>query len=129
MPVEERGLTSDASSEGTTGREIGLGLINPLTPKRSKSDFTAGRRLMIVCPSVKSVGEPDAGEPPVRFDQREVETEHGMRLLRHIRGNPDPEYVEAYPTAPPLDSTPAHRLSRLYGLVGLGHRAKLILKV
>jgi len=51
------------------------------------------------------VREPDAGNPPVRFDEREVETEHGMRLLRHRRGNPDPDYVEAYPTAPPLDST------------------------
>lgn len=51
------------------------------------------------------VREPDAGKPPVRFDEREVETEHGMRLLRHRRGNPDTEYVEAYPTAPPLDST------------------------
>jgi hypothetical protein len=51
------------------------------------------------------VREPDAGNPPVRFDEREVETEHGMRLLRHKRGNPDPDYVEAYPTAPPLDST------------------------
>jgi len=50
------------------------------------------------------VREPDAGNPPVRFDEREVETEHGMRLLRHRRRNPDPEYVEAYPTAPPLDS-------------------------
>ncbi len=28
-----------------------------------------------------------------------------MRLLRHSRGNPETEYVEAYPTAPPLDST------------------------
>ena len=28
------------------------------------------------------VGEPDAGDPPVRFDEREVETEHG-RILRH----------------------------------------------
>jgi len=28
-----------------------------------------------------------------------------MRLLRHRRGNPETEYVEAYPTAPPLDST------------------------
>ncbi len=28
-----------------------------------------------------------------------------MRLLRHIRGNPDTEYAETYPTAPPLDST------------------------
>jgi hypothetical protein len=51
------------------------------------------------------VREPDAGKPPVRFDEREIETEHGMRLLRHRRGNPDTEYVEAYPTAPPLDST------------------------
>jgi hypothetical protein len=51
------------------------------------------------------VREPDAGKLPVRFDEREVETEHGMRLLRHKRGNPDPEYVEAYTTAPPLDST------------------------
>jgi hypothetical protein len=33
------------------------------------------------------VREPDAGNPPVRFDEREVETEHGMRLLRHKRGN------------------------------------------
>jgi len=37
------------------------------------------------------VREPDAGNPPVRFDEREVETEHGMRLLRHRRGNPDTE--------------------------------------
>ena len=66
---------------------------------------------MIVCLSVKPVGEPDAGNPPVRFDEREVETEHGMRLLRHRRGNPDPEYVEAYPTAPPLDSTLFHDFS------------------
>jgi hypothetical protein len=51
------------------------------------------------------VREPDAGNPRVRFDEREVETEHGMRLLRHKRGNPETEYVEAYPTAPPLDST------------------------
>ena len=27
--------------------------------------------------TVKPVGEPDAGNPPVRFDEREVETEHG----------------------------------------------------
>jgi hypothetical protein len=51
------------------------------------------------------VREPYAGKPPVRFDEREVETEHGMRILRHVRGNPDTEYAEAYPTAPPLDST------------------------
>ena len=41
------------------------------------------------------VREPDAGKLPVRFDEREVETEQGMRILRHIRGNPDTEYAEA----------------------------------
>jgi hypothetical protein len=51
------------------------------------------------------VREPDAGNPPVPFDEREVETEHGVRLLRHRRENPDPEYAEAYPTAPVLDFT------------------------
>jgi hypothetical protein len=34
------------------------------------------------------VREPDAGEPPVRFDEREVETEHGMRIMRHRPGKP-----------------------------------------
>ncbi len=28
---------------------------------------------------------------------REVETEHGMRLLRHKRGNPDPELCRNLP--------------------------------
>ena len=37
------------------------------------------------------VREPDAGKLPVRFDEREVETEHGRRILRHRRGNPDTE--------------------------------------
>ena len=43
------------------------------------------------------VREPDAGNPPVRFDEREVETEHGMRLLRHRRGNPDTELCRSLP--------------------------------
>jgi len=29
-----------------------------------------------VCHNVKPVGEPDAGNPHVRFDERDVETEH-----------------------------------------------------
>jgi len=61
------------------------------------------------------VREPDAGNPPVRFDEREVETEHGMRLLRHSRGNPETDYVEAYPTAPPLDSTLLHLFCSVKG--------------
>jgi hypothetical protein len=43
------------------------------------------------------VREPDAGNPPVRFDEREVETEHGRRLLRHKRGNPDTEVIRSLP--------------------------------
>jgi hypothetical protein len=27
--------------------------------------------------------------------REEAPTVHGLRLVRHIRGNPDPEYVEA----------------------------------
>jgi hypothetical protein len=42
------------------------------------------------------VRESDAGNPPVRFDEREVEREHGMRLLRDSRGNRETEDVEAY---------------------------------
>jgi hypothetical protein len=49
----------------------------------------------------------DAGEPPVRFDEREVEADRGMRVLRHSRGNREMDYVEAYTTAPPLDAATA----------------------
>src|SRR5438045_5884503 len=37
------------------------------------------------------VREPDAGNRPVRFDERGVKTEHGRRILRHNRGNPETE--------------------------------------
>jgi hypothetical protein len=70
------------------GIAIGFGLATQKEPERSGSDSTDGRRFTIVCLSVKPVGEPDAGNLPVRFDEREVETEHGMRLLRHRPGKP-----------------------------------------
>ena len=41
------------------------------------------------------VREPDAGKPPVRFDEREVETEHGMWIMRPRRGNPDTELCQS----------------------------------
>jgi hypothetical protein len=43
------------------------------------------------------VREPDAGKPPVRFDEREVETEHGMWIMRHRRGNPDTDLCQSLP--------------------------------
>ena len=92
------------------GIAIGFGLATQkrtrTSRKRLYGQAKAAPQGVIVGLIVKPVGEPDAGNPPVRFDEREVETEHGMRLLRHRRGNPETEYVEAYPTAPPLDSTP-----------------------
>ena len=43
------------------------------------------------------VREPDAGNPPVRFDEREVETEHG-ELVRHRQAKaPDNGYAEPKP--------------------------------
>ena len=63
---------------------------HPVYPLRSRlggcgKSYTGGRRArsgVLVCLSVKPVGEPDAANPHVRFDEREVETEHGQ-LLGH----------------------------------------------
>ena len=76
------------------GIAIGSGLAtqdDPSVPEatvRPGEDCAASADVGLI---VKPVGEPDAGNPPVRFDEREVETEHGMRLIRHGRGNPDTE--------------------------------------
>jgi hypothetical protein len=42
--------------------------------------------------------EPDAGNPPVRFDEREMETEHGVRDLA-TQGKPG--HSEIPPPTPP----------------------------
>ena len=52
---------------------------------------TTEMKQSVVCWWEKPVGEPGAGNPHAGFDEREVETEHGMRLLRPERGNPDTE--------------------------------------
>ena len=45
----------------------------------------------IVCWRVKPVGEPCAGNRHTQFEYHRMEITHGMRLLRHKRGNPDTE--------------------------------------
>jgi hypothetical protein len=60
------------------------------------------------------VREPDAGNPPVRFDEREVKTEHGRRLLRHKRGNPETEVIRS------LNHRVTSRLYRLAAAAMLG---------
>ena len=62
----------DGRSQGTV---IGVSLTTPIDVKRSGSDFTGRRSAPHVCLSAKPVGEPDAGNLHVRFDERGVETE------------------------------------------------------
>jgi len=49
--------------------------------------------------------EPDAGNPPVRFDEREEETELCQTGLRRRGESPANRHREANVTAPLLDST------------------------
>ena len=49
--------------------------------------------------------EPDAGNPPVRFDEREEETELSQTGLRRRGESPANRHRKATVTAPLLDST------------------------
>ncbi len=80
-----------------TGRDQRPGdwlcLLTPLTAERSRKELYSPAKMVmfsesrprrngaIVCWSVKPVGEPDAGNPHVRFDERDVETEHGCNIV------------------------------------------------
>ena len=54
---------------------------------------------------VRLFREPDAGNPPVRFDEREQETEPSQTGLRRRRESFVSGHREAKATAPVLDST------------------------
>jgi hypothetical protein len=57
-------------------------------------------------------GEPDAGNPHVRFDEGGVSRAmDGMRLLSHARGNPDTEVNRSLYQAIAYSSTGARSLS------------------
>jgi hypothetical protein len=66
--------------------------------------------------------EPDAGNPPVRFDEREPETEPSQTGLRRRRESFVIRHREANTTAPVLDST---RLSDNVG--GVKHFLRVLL--
>ena len=57
--------------------------------------------------TVNFLREPDAGHPPVRFDEREQETELSQTGLRRRRESFVRSHRETKATAPVLDSTPA----------------------
>jgi len=55
--------------------------------------------------TVNFLREPDAGNPPVRFDERDVETEHGGAREAPANERAGQRICLAYTTAPHLDST------------------------
>src|SRR5262252_4135292 len=67
--------------------------------------------------------EPDAGNPPVRFDEREQETESSQTGLRRRRESFVNSHRKTKATAPVLDSTPNYtqnptlRLKACNGLI------------
>jgi len=66
------------------------------------SEVAGGVTRNIVC----LFREPDAGNPPVRFDEREQETEPCQTGLRRRRESAVKSHREITATAPVLDSTP-----------------------
>ena len=89
MPVEGTSLTSGVLREETNSPEIGFAYQLHKRTRRSRKELYLPAKMAMfsesrprsnktfVCWYVKPVGKPDAGNPHVRFDEREVETEHG----------------------------------------------------
>ena len=74
------------------------------------SEVAGGVTRNIVC----LFREPDAGNPPVRFDEREEETELSQTGLRRRGESPANRHREATATAPLLDSTPQNALGQSF---------------
>ena len=60
--------------------------------------------------------EPDAGNLPVRFDEREQETESSQTGLRRVMRKHPNSHREAKATAPVLDSTPDYTQNPGHGV-------------
>ena len=82
--------------------------MSPATPELC-SEAVDGVTRNIVC----LFREPDAGNPPVRFDEREQETEPCQTGLRRRRESFVSSHRETTVTAPVLDSTPARSCRQL----------------
>src|SRR5271157_2137761 len=93
MPVEERTLTSGCSRRDGD-QVIGDKPIHTGVGRTFPSALYCGAKAISVCLIVKPVGEPDAGNPHVRFDERGGETERRPRRHRASpRLYPSPEAV------------------------------------
>jgi hypothetical protein len=78
-----------------------MGIDDKSSHPRLCSEVADGVTRNIVC----LFREPDAGNPPVRFDEREEETEQRQTGLRRPGENLTNCHREAKATAPLLDST------------------------
>src|SRR5205085_5803634 len=83
MPGEGRGLTSGALWKGP--RVWRVAMLPTTSVKDSAASEATVRAAkdgesLSVCRLAKPVGEPDAANPHVRFDERGMETEHGREM-------------------------------------------------
>jgi hypothetical protein len=92
---------SPAISGGISLRCVRLGLLTHAGQRSSVGE------------NVSLFREPDAGEPPVRFDEREQETEPSQTgLRRRCESSATHSHRETTATAPVLDSTQNNRVRR-----------------
>ncbi len=120
MPVEERSLTSGMLLEETNSPEIGICLSTPLRTRRSRKELYSSAKLgmfsesrpmrdrPIVCWRVKPVGEPCAGNPHARFDERECGNGAWHAAIEARTGKPRHGTMPK-PTPPRHLSTLPHR--------------------
>jgi len=97
------------ANEGEESQETGLCPTSSGYGSESSEEALRGGQEFFACPHVKPVRELDAGNPPVQFDEREVETNlpsvvPSSRVRRPRRG-----WLQV--TAPPLDSTTLKSIS------------------
>jgi hypothetical protein len=100
MPVEGRDLSSRPTQEATKDMGMDDESSSPRFVFRS-----CRRRYTLLELSVRLFREPDAGNLPVRFDEREQETEPSQTGLRRRRESAVNRHRETKTTAPVPDST------------------------
>ena len=126
MLVEERSLTSGMLLEETNSPEIGICLSTPLRTRRLRKELYSSAKLgmfsesrpmrdrPIVCWRVKPVGEPCAGNPHARFDERECGNGAWHAAIEARTGKPrhgtmpkpkPPRHLSTLPNRLPRSST------------------------
>jgi hypothetical protein len=100
--VEGRDLSQRQTQEAATDRDIGLVPNKPV----SVQELQTASHTQAPCElRVRLFREPDAGNPPVRFDEREQETELRQTGLRWRGESQSDNHRETNTAAPVLDST------------------------